>query len=107
VTAFEDIAGDVELLLVMSVNPGFGGQQFIPRSLEKLARCHAMIAARQLSCDLEVDGGVTHENAGAVVAAGATILVAGSAVYDSPDGVAAAIGAIRRAGINAQPMAAR
>ena len=73
------VLDDVDLILVMSVNPGFGGQSFIPSSLEKIARIRAMIGDRPI--DLEVDGGVTADNAAAIVAAGANWLVAGSAVF--------------------------
>jgi len=69
----------LDLILVMSVNPGFGGQAFIPAMLDKIRRVRAMIGAR--SIHLEVDGGITPENAGACVAAGANALVAGSAVF--------------------------
>src|SRR5690606_21763168 len=67
------------LILVMTVNPGFGGQGFIPAMLEKLRRVKAMVGDRPI--DIEVDGGVTPETAGKVVAAGANVLVAGSAVF--------------------------
>jgi ribulose-phosphate 3-epimerase len=63
----------------MSVNPGFGGQKFIPAMLEKIRRVKAMIGGRQI--EIEVDGGVTAENAASIVEAGATVLVAGSAVF--------------------------
>ena len=71
---------DIDLVLVMSVNPGFGGQKFIPAMLEKIRRVHAMIGGRPI--EIEVDGGVTIENAAQIVAAGATVLVAGSAVFN-------------------------
>ncbi|MCL6648557.1 MAG: ribulose-phosphate 3-epimerase [Chloroflexi bacterium] len=98
VTVLEDVIEDVELVLVMSVNPGFGGQEFIPRAVTKLARCREMAARRGLRLDIEVDGGIGPENAAQVVAAGATVLVAGSAVYGAPEGVAAAIAELRTAG---------
>ena len=78
-TAIEHVLDDVDLVLVMTVNPGFGGQSFISSGLEKIARINAMISGR--SIDLEVDGGVTPANAGEVVAAGANVLVAGSAAF--------------------------
>jgi ribulose-phosphate 3-epimerase len=84
----------VDLILVMSVNPGFGGQSFIPVQLEKIRRLRAMIGERPI--ELEVDGGITPANAGAVAAAGATVLVAGNAVFAGGD-YAAAIRAIRQA----------
>ncbi len=88
------VLDDIDLVLVMSVNPGFGGQKFIPSSLEKIRRIKAMIGDRPI--DLEVDGGVTAENAMDVVAAGANWLVAGSAVFKGgPDHYKANIDAIR------------
>ncbi|GMV50400.1 MAG: Ribulose-phosphate 3-epimerase [Nitrospirae bacterium] len=89
-----EIVRDADLILIMSVNPGFGGQQFIPSSLQKIAEVRAMIDRSGSSALLEVDGGVKPENAGAVVAAGADVLVAGSAVFSTPD-YAAAITALR------------
>ena len=82
----------VDLILVMSVNPGFGGQSFIPSALDKLARIRAMIGNRPI--ELEVDGGVDPHNAHALAKAGASVLVAGSAVFRSPD-YAANIAALR------------
>ncbi len=73
----------LDLILVMSVNPGFGGQSFIDSQLDKIARLRRMIGDRPI--DLEVDGGVTAENAHKVVAAGANVLVAGSAVFKTKD----------------------
>jgi ribulose-phosphate 3-epimerase len=75
----EYVLDELDLILVMSVNPGFGGQKFIPATLEKLRRLRAMIGDRPI--DLEVDGGVTAENASDIVGAGANWLVAGSAVF--------------------------
>lgn len=83
----------VDLVLVMTVNPGFGGQRFLRSQLEKLRRVRAMIADRPVR--LEVDGGITTETAGAAVAAGADVLVAGSAIFNAPD-YAAAIAQLRR-----------
>jgi ribulose-phosphate 3-epimerase len=80
----EAILQDVDLLLVMSVNPGFGGQLFIPGVLDKIRRARALIAAAGRSILLEVDGGVKVDNAGAIAAAGADILVAGSAIFEAP-----------------------
>ena len=86
----------VDLVLVMTVNPGFGGQKFIASGLEKIRRIRAMTAGRDI--DIEVDGGVTAENAGEIVAAGANWLVAGSAVFKGgPGHYAANIAAIRAA----------
>jgi ribulose-phosphate 3-epimerase len=75
-STIEYVLDDVDLVLIMTVNPGFGGQAFIPATLEKIRRVRAMIGGRPIR--IEVDGGITAENAGAVVAAGADVLVAGS-----------------------------
>ncbi len=92
----EYVLDDIDLVLVMSVNPGFGGQKFIPACLEKLRRIRAMIGDRPI--ELEVDGGVTAENAGEIVGAGANWLVAGSAVFKGgPDHYRKNIDAIRLA----------
>ena len=91
-----EVAGDIDLLLVMSVNPGFGGQSFIPRSLERVAAARAMFQQVGNAADIEVDGGVDASNARALARAGATILVAGVAVFGSPD-PAAATRALREA----------
>ncbi|MDZ3838809.1 MAG: ribulose-phosphate 3-epimerase [Rhodospirillales bacterium] len=82
-TVLEHVLDRLDLILVMSVNPGFGGQSFIPSALEKIRRIKAMIASRPI--ELEVDGGVNAETAPAVIAAGATVLVAGSAVFSGSD----------------------
>jgi ribulose-phosphate 3-epimerase len=90
VTTLEPILGDVDLLLVMSVNPGFGGQKFINGALDKIRQIRTMIAASQCSPYLEVDGGITVKNASSVLKAGATVLVAGSAIFGSsnmPDAI--------------------
>ncbi len=84
-SALEQILGDVDLVLVMSVNPGFGGQKFIDSTLDKIRQIHRMIAASQNLPSLEVDGGITAQNAAAVLKAGANVLVAGSAIFGSPD----------------------
>ncbi|MFO1135404.1 MAG: ribulose-phosphate 3-epimerase [Rhodoblastus sp.] len=104
-TAIEHVMDMVDLVLVMSVNPGFGGQSFIPGSLEKIRRVRAMIAGRPIA--LEVDGGVTPETAGAVAAAGADWLVAGSAAFKGGRGqYAANIAALRQAAESAIGLAA-
>ncbi len=90
------VLGDADLVLVMSVNPGFGGQAFLPQVLPKLAGLRRMIDEAGLDVDLEVDGGVSPETARQVVDAGARVLVAGSAVFGQPDRPAA-IAAIRKA----------
>ena len=86
----------VDLILVMSVNPGFGGQKFIPHALERVARLRAMAARRPI--DIEVDGGVAPDNAAEIVRAGANVLVAGSAVFKGgPGAYKSNIAAIRSA----------
>jgi ribulose-phosphate 3-epimerase len=84
----------IDLVLVMSVNPGFGGQSFIPAAIDKIAELRALVGSRPI--DIEVDGGVTAATAPRVVAAGANALVAGSAVFKSSD-YKASIAAIRNA----------
>ena len=89
---------EVDLALIMSVNPGFGGQSYIPSSTEKLRRLRTMLDERGPNgAELEVDGGVNVDTAGAVCGAGASVLVAGAAVFGHPDGIAEAIRLIRRA----------
>jgi ribulose-phosphate 3-epimerase len=89
VSTLTDIATDVDFVLVMSVNPGFAGQSFIPQSLEKLRRVAAALAAAGSPALIEIDGGIDQSNAAAVVAAGANILVAGQAIFGAPDAEAA------------------
>ena len=86
-----------DLVLVMSVHPGFGGQAFIASALDKVRALRAMLDARGSKAELEVDGGIKPENAREVAVAGASVLVAGSAVYLDPDGVAAALAKLRKA----------
>jgi len=81
-----------DYVLVMSVNPGFGGQKFIETATDKVRRLRRMIDERQLSVRIEIDGGIDLENIGSVVAAGAEIIVAGSAVFGGPDPEAAVRG---------------
>jgi ribulose-phosphate 3-epimerase len=81
----EHVLGDCDLVLVMSVNPGFGGQHFIPFVEGKIAAARARLDALGAACELEVDGGIKPENSRAVAAAGASILVMGSAVFQGPD----------------------
>ncbi len=87
----------VEQVLVMTVNPGFGGQSFIPTMTAKVARLAGMIREAGLTIDIEVDGGIDVHTAPAIVAAGARVLVAGTAVFGHPGGVAAGIAALRQA----------
>ncbi len=90
-----NVLDEVDFVLVMSVNPGFGGQEFIPQSLEKIRLLRNMIKERNLSVEIEVDGGICSENALDVVKAGADILVAGSAVFNHFD-IAEAIRNLKR-----------
>jgi ribulose-phosphate 3-epimerase len=85
VSFLEDILAEVDWVLIMSVNPGFGGQKFIPGSLDKIKRLKQMIDQRGLKVEIEVDGGITPDNVGSVCLAGADIVVAGSAIYHTPD----------------------
>ena len=106
VEAIENVIDLVDLILVMSVNPGFGGQAFIPSAVDKVRRLRALAAGRPI--DIEVDGGVTPQTAPAIVAAGANVLVAGSAVFKggTPDAYRANIAAIRGAAPHARGEAA-
>lgn len=83
VELLEDILIDADLVCLMSVNPGFGGQKFIPQTIEKIKRLKKMIVAQNLSTLIEIDGGVTLENAPEILAAGADVLVAGNTVFKS------------------------
>lgn len=92
--ALEEILPELDFVLIMSVNPGFGGQSFLPQSLEKVRRLRAEIERRVLTVQIEVDGGVDPTNARALTEAGADILVSGSAVFGAGDPEAAARGLI-------------
>ncbi len=89
VGALEDVARDVDFVLVMSVNPGFGGQTFIPHSLDKVRRLRALLDAAGSVAQIEIDGGIDAGNAADAVAAGATILVAGHAIFGGGEAEAA------------------
>lgn len=93
-SAVEEVLDIVDMVLIMSVNPGFGGQKFIPGAVDKIRRLREMITARGHKVDIEVDGGVNADTARQVTEAGANILVAGSAVYCAAD-IAAAIRTLR------------
>jgi ribulose-phosphate 3-epimerase len=93
-TSIDEILGDIDFVLIMSVNPGFGGQAFIPSSLSKIRRLRRLIGDGVL--DISVDGGVDQNTAGPLAAAGATTLIAGSAIFGSPDRVLA-LAALRQA----------
>jgi ribulose-phosphate 3-epimerase len=85
VSLLQDILGDIDLVCMMSVNPGFGGQKFIPRTLDKIRELRKMIEDNKLNVKIEVDGGVTVENAKSIIEAGADVLVAGNTVFKSAD----------------------
>ena len=85
IVALEEIAGDVDHVLVMSVNPGFGGQTFIPRSESKIAAVRALLDRQGNAAPIEVDGGIDRTNAARIVEAGATILVAGNSIFGTGD----------------------
>ena len=89
VSAIEEALNVVNYVLVMSVNPGVGGQKFIPQSLDKVKRLRQLIVDRQLDVRIEIDGGIDRTNIEAVVAAGAEMIVAGSAIFGTPDAEAA------------------
>ena len=94
--AAEEVLDEIDLLCIMSVNPGFGGQAFIERSVDKVARARNMLETRRGGrVEVEVDGGVDAKTAPALVEAGATVLVAGSAVFGHPEGPGAGVEAIR------------
>ena len=87
--ALEEVIREIDFVLIMSVNPGFGGQKFISSALDKVRRLRSMLNAHGSQANIEIDGGITAENADAVVVAGAEILVAGSSIFGQPDPAAA------------------
>ena len=93
VDVLKDILADIDMVCLMSVNPGFGGQSFIPHTLLKIKQLRKMIDERSLNVKIEIDGGVTLENAKSIIDAGADVLVAGSTVFkaDDPIGMIAAL----------------
>jgi ribulose-phosphate 3-epimerase len=95
--SIHEVAADIDLLVIMSVHPGFGGQAYIDGSTEKVRRARQLLDAAGSSAELEVDGGVDASNAAEIAEAGATVLVAGSAVYAHVGGAAEGVRAIRRA----------
>jgi ribulose-phosphate 3-epimerase len=94
IAALDDVLELLDLALVMTVNPGFGGQRFIPTMLDKIARARALLDARNPGCELEVDGGVDERTLGPAYAAGARVFVAGTAVFAHPAGPAAGLRAL-------------
>jgi len=95
-TAVENVIGDLDLLLIMTVNPGFGGQSFIHSMLPKIAAARQMLDEAGSTAELEVDGGIDVETAPRVVAAGASVLVAGTSVFGHRGGLEAGLDALRR-----------
>jgi len=95
------VLDDIDQLLVMTVNPGFGGQKFIPAMMRKIAEARRIIDSADHPIELQVDGGVGAENAGSLVRAGATVLISGSSVFGHPGGPVKGIEAIRRAAAEA------
>jgi ribulose-phosphate 3-epimerase len=100
VSALEEVARDLDFVLVMSVNPGFGGQSFIPHSLDKVRRVKALLSSVGSDAQIEIDGGVDGSNVAEIVSAGATILVAGHAIFGTSN-AEAATRALRAAANNA------
>lgn len=95
--ALEEVLSYIDMALVMTVNPGFGGQEFIESMLPKIRRLRDLIEERGYDCDIEVDGGIHEATVASAVDAGANLLVAGSAVYGTEPGVAASIAALKAA----------
>ena len=95
VSVLEDIAADLDIVLVMSVNPGFGGQSFIPNTLRKVAALKELLLDNGSEALIEIDGGVSAANAGPLVEAGADVLVAGNFVFNSPQGPVATLEQLR------------
>jgi ribulose-phosphate 3-epimerase len=88
VSELSDVLADIDLVCMMSVNPGFGGQKFIPYTIDKIKQLRKMIDQRGLNVHIEIDGGVTLENASSILAAGADVLVAGNTIFKSADPIA-------------------
>jgi ribulose-phosphate 3-epimerase len=87
ISLLTDIIHDIDLVCIMSVNPGFGGQKFIPYTIERIKQLRHMIDERGLAVDIEIDGGVTLDNAASIIEAGASVLVAGNTVFKSQNPV--------------------
>jgi ribulose-phosphate 3-epimerase len=96
-SSMEEIIHHVDLILIMSVNPGFGGQSFIPATLPKIENTRKLLDDKKLNAELEVDGGVTADNAASVVKAGANVLVAGNSVFKAEEGISQALQRLREA----------
>lgn len=100
IVSLEEVIAYVDQVLLMTVNPGFGGQTFIPEMTSKIARLRSTLDERGSGADLEVDGGINPQTVPLVVAAGARVLVAGSAVFRAGDGIAQAVAQLRSAAYN-------
>ena len=98
-SAVEEIIPHVDLILIMSVNPGFGGQSFIPETLPRIANMRKILDDRRLSAELEVDGGINADNAPGIVKAGANVLVAGNSVFRAEEGISQALQRLREAAV--------
>ena len=96
-SAADEVIHDVDLVLIMSVNPGFGGQPFIPKTLPRIEQMRRMIDNRKPGIELVVDGGINVENAPEIVAAGADVLVAGNSIFRAKDGISGAMKRLREA----------
>jgi ribulose-phosphate 3-epimerase len=96
-SAIEEIIPHVDLILIMSVNPGFGGQSFIPATLPKIENTRKILNDRKISAELEVDGGINVDNAPDIVKAGANVLVAGNSVFKAKEGISQALQRLREA----------
>jgi len=96
-SAVDEFIHHVDLVLIMSVNPGFGGQSFIPETLPRIANMRKMIDSRKPGIELEVDGGINADNAPAIVEAGADVLVAGNSVFRAEEGISGAMQRLREA----------
>jgi ribulose-phosphate 3-epimerase len=97
ISTLEEIIADIDLLLIMTVNPGFGGQQFIEGMSHKINRARSMIDRTVPSVELEVDGGINPTNVGAVIEAGATVIVAGSAIYGGERTISECVASLKAA----------
>jgi len=97
VAAIEESLSDVDQVMVMTINPGWGGQQMLPAQLEKVRRVRTLIDAGGYKAEIEIDGGVKVSNIASCVAAGANVLVCGSSVYNTEKSVAESIAALRAA----------
>jgi ribulose-phosphate 3-epimerase len=104
VAMLDDVIEDLDLILIMSVNPGFGGQSYIPNSLRKVREARALIDARNPACELEIDGGIGRKNIAEVVAAGVDVVVMGSSIFGAAD-PAAELRALREIATPGVPVA--